>query len=64
MVILVLVVGEDAKDAGADHRQEGVLDAVGVAGVVPGVDEGQGEPDMLVERSDGQQPDVVAELAR
>ena len=32
MVILVLVVGEDAVNAGANHLGEGVIDEVGVAG--------------------------------
>jgi hypothetical protein len=32
--VQVLVAGQDAVNAGADHLQEGVLRQVGVAGVV------------------------------
>jgi hypothetical protein len=48
----------------ADHLQEGVLDQVGVAGVVEDVGEGPGEFDVLVELADGEQPGVAGELAR
>jgi hypothetical protein len=63
VVVLVLVAGEDAVDAGADHLQEGVLGEVGVAGVVEGVGEGMGEPDALVELADGEQSRIAGELA-
>jgi hypothetical protein len=38
VVVLVLVVGEYAVDAGADHVQEGVVDLVGIAADVEGGD--------------------------
>jgi hypothetical protein len=34
VVVLVLVAGQDAINAGADHLQEGVLGEVGVARVI------------------------------
>jgi hypothetical protein len=64
VVVLVLVAGEDAVDAGADHLQERVFHEVGVAGVVQDVCEGPGEPDALVELAKGQQPGIAGELAR
>ncbi len=42
MVVLVLLAGQDAIDAGADHLQEGVLGPFRVAGVVKGIREGLG----------------------
>jgi hypothetical protein len=47
VVVLVLGAGQDAKDAGAVHLQEGVLAEVRVAGVVEGVGEGPGEANAL-----------------
>src|SRR5262249_2563861 len=64
VIVLVLVAGEDAVDAGADHLPVGVLGEVGVAGVVQGVGEGAGETDTFVELADGEQPGVAGELAR
>src|SRR5205807_471110 len=61
--VLVLVAGEDAVDAGADHLQEGVFGEVGGAGVVEGIGEGPGQADALVELADGDQPGVAGELA-
>jgi hypothetical protein len=49
VLVLVLVTGQDAVDAGAGHLQEGVLGEVGVAGVVEGAGVGPGEPDALIE---------------
>ena len=49
MVVLVLVVGEDAVDAGADHVQEGVVDLVRIAAVVEGGGEGMGQTDVGIE---------------
>jgi hypothetical protein len=52
VVVLDLVAGQDAVDAGADHRQKGVLGEVGVAGIVEDVSEGPGQADALVELPD------------
>src|SRR5262249_24928266 len=51
-----------AVDAAANHLREGVLDEFGVAGVVEGVGEGQGEPGAIVELAEGEQPGVAGEL--
>src|SRR5262249_49188185 len=51
-------------DADADHLQEAVLCAVGVAKAVEGSGEGLSKPDVLVELADGPQPGVAGELAR
>jgi hypothetical protein len=64
VVVLVLVAGQDAVDAGPDQLQEGVLGEVRVAGAVQGVAEGPGEPDAVIELADRQQPGVAGELAR
>jgi hypothetical protein len=63
VVILVLVAGKDAGDAGADHVEVGVPDEVGVAGVVEGVGEDPGESDALVAGANGEQPGFAGELA-
>src|SRR6266545_4477325 len=60
VVVLVLVAGEDAVDAAANHLQEGVF---GEVGVVEGVGEGPGEPDALIRLADGEQAGVAGELA-
>ena len=49
VVVLVLVVGEYAVDAGADHVQEGVVDLVRIAAVVEGGGEGMGQTDVGIE---------------
>jgi hypothetical protein len=59
-----VVAGLGAEDTETDKLDEGVLDAVGVAGVVAGVGEGLGEAPALVGRADGEQPGVARELAR
>jgi hypothetical protein len=64
VVVLVRVASEDAADAGADHLQDAMLGEVGVAGVVQGLGEGPGEPDVLVELADREQPGIAGELAR
>jgi hypothetical protein len=64
VVVLVLVAGQDAVDAGADHRQEGVLGQLRVAGVVESVGESPREPDALIELADGQEPGVAGKLPR
>jgi hypothetical protein len=64
VVILVLVVGQDAVDAAAHHLQEGMLREAGGAGVVEGGGEGLGESDAVVELADGQQTGVTGKLAR
>ena len=64
MVVLVRVAGQDAVDAAANHRQEGVLPEVRVAGVVEGFGEGSRQPDALVELADGEQAGVAGELTR
>lgn len=48
-------------DAGADHFQEAVLGAVGVAGVVDLPDEDSGEPDALVEIAKWKQSGIAGE---
>jgi hypothetical protein len=63
VVVLVRVAGQDAVNARADHLQKAVLTEVGVTGVVEGVSEGSGEPDALVELTEGEQPCVAGELA-
>jgi hypothetical protein len=54
VVVLVLVAGQDAVDAGPDHLQEGVLRQLGVAGVVQGAGKGSGQTDGFIELADGQ----------
>jgi hypothetical protein len=54
VVVLVLVAGQNAIDAGADHLQKGVLGEVMVAGVLEHFHEGPGEPDALVELAHGE----------
>jgi hypothetical protein len=49
VVVLVLVVGEDAVDAGADHVQEGVVDLVGIAADVEGGGESMGQANVVIE---------------
>ena len=49
LVVLVLVVGEDAVDAGADHVQEGVVDLVGIAADIEGCGESMGQTDVGIE---------------
>ena len=63
MVVLVRVAGEDAVDAGLDHLPEGVLGAVGVAGVVESIGEGPREPEALIELAEGEQPGVAGQWA-
>ena len=60
VVVLVLVAGEDAEDAGADHLQEGVLGEVGVAGVVEDGGELLRQADAFVELPQRQQAGVGA----
>jgi hypothetical protein len=62
VVVLVLVAGQDAVDAGPDHLPEGVRGEVRVAGVIEGVREGPGESDTVVELADGEQPSIAEEL--
>jgi hypothetical protein len=64
VVVLVLVAGQDAVDAGADHLQERVVGQVRVAGVIEGLSKGPGQADALVELADGEQSGVTGELAR
>lgn len=64
MVVLVLVAGQDAVDATADHFQEGVLGEIGVAGVVEDGGEGLDEPNAPIELANGQQPGIAGRLAR
>src|SRR5262249_3368113 len=64
VVVLVLVAGQDAADAGPDHLQESMIREVGIAGVGQGVGEGPGEPDAVVELADGEQAGIAGELAR
>jgi hypothetical protein len=61
VVVLVLVAGHDAVDAGPDHFQKGVLGEVGVAGIVEGLSKRPGQADALVELADGQQHGVAGE---
>src|SRR5205807_475885 len=55
--------GEDAVDARADHFEEGVLDEVGIAGVVEDVGEGLGESEALIELPEGEQAGIAGELS-
>lgn len=64
MVVLTLVAGEDAVDAGADHLPQGVLDEVRVTAILKDVGEGSGETDALVKLPDRKQAGVAGELAR
>src|SRR5262249_28217484 len=48
VVVLVLVAGQDAVDAG----------------IIEGAREGPGEPSALIELADGEQPGVAGQLAR
>ena len=64
MDVPVLAAGEDANDAGAGPLGEAVPREAGGAGTVHGLGEGAGEPDVLVELADGQQPGVTGQLTR
>jgi hypothetical protein len=64
VVVVVLIAGQDAVDARADHLQERVLGKVRVAGVVEGFGKGPRQADALVESADGEQPGVAGESAR
>src|SRR5262249_33149758 len=61
VVILVLVGGQDAVDAAADHLQEGVRGEVGVAWIRQGGSEGLGKGELLIELAQGQQAGVAGE---
>ena len=63
MVVLVLVAGQDAVDAGTHHLQKGVLGEVGIAGVIEGIRPGPGKAGALVELAGGEQPGAAGELA-
>jgi hypothetical protein len=56
VVVLVLVAGQDAVDAGTDHLQEAVLGQVGVPGIVESGGEGPGQANAVVELAEGEQP--------
>jgi hypothetical protein len=56
LVVLALVVSQDAVDAGADHYPKGVLSEVGVLGVVEGIGEVPGQPGAFVELAGGSSP--------
>src|SRR5262249_37694014 len=62
VVVLVLVAGQNAVDAGADHFQQGMLDERGGAGVIEGIGEGLRESDALIELADREQPGIAGEL--
>jgi hypothetical protein len=64
VVVLVRVAGQDAVDPGADNLQEGVRGEARVAGVVEGVGEVPGEPDVFVKLPDGKEPGAAGESAR
>jgi hypothetical protein len=55
VVVPVLVAGQDAEDAGADHLREGVLGQFWIAGVVQRRGELAGQADAVVELPEGQQ---------
>jgi hypothetical protein len=63
-VILVLVVGQDAIDAGPDHLQERVLGKMRVAGVTECLGKRAGQADALIELADRQQSGISGELPR
>ena len=58
MVVLVLIPGEDAEDAGPDHLREGVLDQVGIAWVVQRGSERRGQADPVIELPHQQQAGI------
>ena len=61
MVVLVLVIGEDAIDPLPDHAQERLRGESRVAAVVEGGRELFGEPEDLVELSDRQESGIAGE---
>jgi hypothetical protein len=61
VVVLVLVVGEDAVDPLADHAQERLAGEPGVAWVVQRGGELLGEADAVVELPDGQEPGIAGQ---
>ena len=61
VVVLILVVGQDAVDPLPNHGQQRVLDEGGIPPVLEGGGELLGEPDPLVELADRQQPGVTRE---
>jgi hypothetical protein len=50
-------------DADADHFQEAVLGAVGIAGVIKCLGKSPGQADVLIELADGKQSGIAGELA-
>ena len=58
VVVLVFVTGEDAEDAHTDHVDEGVVDEIGIAGIVEGLGELVGQADAMVELPQRQQSGV------
>ena len=61
VVVLVFVAGEDAEDTHADHVEEGVFDASGIAGIVECVGERYAEADTVIELSQGEQTGIGGE---
>ena len=61
VVVLVLVIGEDAVDPLPDHAQERLLGERRIASVVEGGGELFGEPDLLIELPDREEPGVAGQ---
>src|SRR5580692_7550547 len=61
VIVLVLIVGEDAIDARACHFKEGVRYQFEIAGVVQGLSELLGEVQTLVELAEGEQPRIASQ---
>ena len=53
VVILVGVAGEDTEDAGANHLEGGVVDEVGIAGIIEGGGEVTGQAELIIELTEG-----------
>ncbi len=59
MIVLVLVIGEDAVDPLADHAQHGLARERRIAAVVEGVGELLGESDSVVELPHREEPGIA-----
>jgi hypothetical protein len=62
VVVLVLVVGQNAVAPHADHLREGMLDKRLMARIIQGPGKLSGQPDPLVELPDRQQAGVAGHL--
>jgi hypothetical protein len=64
VVVLVLVVGQDAIDSLPNHGEQGLLDKDRIAPVFQRRAELLGKPNPLIELSDGQQPGISGHRGR